>query len=88
MDAETSGINGKVQEFDYLLYCVDSPLHDHLSELGMDAQFYSLRWLMLLLSQEFEINNVIRLWDCVFADHDKFTFVNFVCVAMVTSRRE
>jgi len=31
---------------------------------------------------------VIRLWDCVFADHDKFTFVNFVCVAMVTLRRE
>jgi hypothetical protein len=43
---------------------------------------------MLLMSQEFEINNVIRLWDCVFADHDKFTFVNFVCVAMVTIKRD
>ena len=43
---------------------------------------------MLLMSQEFEINNVIRLWDLVFADHDKFAFVFFVCVAMVTSRRE
>jgi TBC1 domain family member 13 len=43
---------------------------------------------MLLLSQEFEINNVIKLWDLLFADHDKFTFVYFVCAAMVTIRRE
>ena len=88
MDAEDTGINGKVSEFSFLLYQVDPVLHDHLAELGMNPQFYSLRWLMLLMSQEFEINNVIRLWDLVFADHDKFTFVYFVCVTMVTSRRE
>ena len=43
---------------------------------------------MLLLSQEFEINNVIRLWDTVLADHDKFTFVNFICVGMVVGQRD
>jgi len=43
---------------------------------------------MLLSSQEFEITNVIRLWDTVLADHDKFTFVNFICVAMVVNLRD
>lgn len=43
---------------------------------------------MLLLAQEFSIHNVIKVWDTVFADHDKFTFLNFICVAMVTTRRE
>jgi hypothetical protein len=43
---------------------------------------------MLLLAQDFSINHVIRIWDTVFADHDKFTFLNFICVAMVTLRRE
>lgn len=43
---------------------------------------------MLLLAQEFEINNVIRLWDPVLADHDRFTFVNFICVAIVTLNRD
>lgn len=32
MDAENSGINGKVQEFDYLLYSIDPQLHNHLAE--------------------------------------------------------
>lgn len=30
MDAEDSGINGKVREFDYLMYTVDPQLHEHL----------------------------------------------------------
>ena len=30
LDAEDSGINGKVREFDYLLYRIDPQLHDHL----------------------------------------------------------
>ena len=34
------------------------------------------------------MNNVIRLWDTVFADHDRFTFINFICVAMVSHRRD
>ena len=43
---------------------------------------------MLLLAQDFSINHVIRIWDTVFADHDKFTILNFICVALVTIRRE
>ena len=88
MDHESSGINGKVAEFDYLMMRIDPELHQHLSDEGLDPQYYSLRWLMLLLSQEFEISNVIRLWDTVLADHDRFTFVNFICVGMVVSQRD
>ena len=88
MDHENTGINGKVAEFDYLMKRIDPQLHAHLTNEGLDPQYYSLRWLMLLLSQEFELNNVIRMWDTVLADHDKFTFVNFICVAKVINKRE
>lgn len=88
MDQETSGINGKVAEFDFILMKVDPDLHAHLANEGLNPQIYSLRWLMLLMAQEFEINNVIRLWDTVLADHDRFTFVNFICVAMVLNKRD
>ena len=36
MDAENTGINGKVAEFDYLLLKIDPQLHEHLSEEGLD----------------------------------------------------
>jgi TBC1 domain family member 13 len=41
-----------------------------------------------MLSQEFALENVIRLWDTLLADHDRFLFVNFVCVAMVMLKRD
>jgi TBC1 domain family member 13 len=88
MDNEMSGINGKVAEFDYIMMKCDPELHSHLANEGLDPQYYSLRWLMLLLAQEFDMNNVIKMWDCVLADHDRFTFVNFICVAMVESKRD
>jgi len=50
MDHETSGINGKVAEFDFLMMKIDPELHTHLANEGLDPQYYSLRWLMLLLS--------------------------------------
>ena len=43
---------------------------------------------MLLLAQEFDMNNVIKMWDTVLSDHDRFTFVNFICVAMVVNKRD
>lgn len=36
LDAEDSGINGKVREFDYLLYSIDPQLHEHLQSNGLD----------------------------------------------------
>lgn len=83
MDSENTGINGKIRIFSDLMQKVDPELHDHLNEQTVNPQFYSLRWLMLLLSQEFEIHNVIRLWDTLLADNERFWFMNYVCVAMV-----
>jgi TBC1 domain family member 13 len=42
---------------------------------------------MLLMCQEFDMSNVIRLWDTLFADADRFNFLNFVCVAVVELKR-
>jgi len=87
MDHENSGIYGPIKTFEELLKFVDEELHTHLVEQRVNPQFYSLRWLMLLMSQEFELCNVIRLWDTLFADIERFKFMNYVCVAMVLIRR-
>ena len=32
--------------------------------------------------------NVIRLWDTLFADPNRFEFLNYVCVALVEQKRK
>jgi len=34
------------------------------------------------------MSNVIRLWDTLLADPDRFNFLNFVCVATVRNKRK
>ena len=43
---------------------------------------------MLLMCQEFDMSNVIRLWDTLFSDPERFNFLNFVCVAAVRQKRK
>lgn len=50
MDNESSGINGKIRIFAQLMLKVDPELYYHLQEQNVNFQFFSLRWLMLLLS--------------------------------------
>jgi hypothetical protein len=43
---------------------------------------------MLLMCQEFDMSNVITLWDTLISDPDRFHFLNFVCVAAVSYKRD
>lgn len=88
MDNEPTGINGKIRIFSQLLLQIDPDIYYHLQEQTVNPQFFSLRWLMLLLSQEFELDSVIRLWDTLLADSERFVFLNYVCVAMVQIKKD
>lgn len=43
---------------------------------------------MLLLCQEFNMEDSIRLWDTLLSDPQRFNFTNFVCVALVSFVRD
>ena len=36
--------------------------------MQVDPQFYAFRWVTLLLTQEFEFPELLRLWDALLAD--------------------
>ena len=83
LDKEKSGITGRIKAYSDILKAVDPVVYHNLEEQNVNHQFYSLRWVMLLMCQEFDMSNVIRLWDTLFSDPDRFEFLNYVCVAVV-----
>ena len=46
------------------------------------------RWLRLLFAREFHINDVLRLWDGIFADDPKLSVVDYMSVAMLLFIRD
>lgn len=88
LDSENMGIKGLIVYLHDLLKKHDRELYDHLEMCKIDPQFYSLKWLMLLLCQDFSIYDVARIWDTLLADPERYEFLNYICLAMITYIRD
>ena len=68
---------------------IDPEVSEKLTSEGVLTQFYALRWIMLLMCQEFEMPNCVRLWDTLLANNDEnYEFLNFICASVVIKSRE
>jgi len=88
LDHSELGITANMRILNQLVKRMDKALWQHLEEQSLNPQFYSFRWITLLLSQEFDLPEVLRLWDCLLADPSRFEFFRFCCVAMLQCVRD
>ncbi|KAL8129642.1 hypothetical protein V2J09_018797 [Rumex salicifolius] len=76
----------------HLLSIVDSSLYSHLVELGVEPQYFALRWLRVLFGREFSLENLLIIWDEIFSfDNAKLGTVGEVepesSIGVLNSRR-
>ncbi|XP_027237861.1 TBC1 domain family member 13 [Penaeus vannamei] len=88
LDESESGIGAMMNRLMANLRQHDHQLWDRLRVQELKPQFFSFRWLTLLLSQEFDLPDVIRVWDSLFADTDRFSYLIQVCTAMMVTQRD
>ncbi|PSR85204.1 TBC1 domain family member protein [Actinidia chinensis var. chinensis] len=50
----------------HLLSTVDASLYSHLVELGVEPQYFALRWLRVLFGREFSLEDLLVIWDQIF----------------------
>ncbi|VDI32237.1 TBC1 domain family member 5 [Mytilus galloprovincialis] len=73
---------------DYILKKFDVELHMHLDRLEIPPQIYGIRWIRLLFGREFPMQDLLVLWDALFADGIGFDLVDFIFVAMLLYIRD
>lgn len=73
---------------DYLLKKHDIELFMHLNRLEIAPQIYGLRWLRLLFGREFPLQDLLVIWDALFADSITLDLVDYVFVAMLLYIRD
>lgn len=88
LDDTSVGIGSTMVQLMNILQDRDLELWKSLDEQDLKPEFYSFRWITVLLSQEFPLPDVIRLWDSLFGDPKRFEFLIFVCCAMLIVIRE
>jgi len=104
LDKEPSGIQGHINNYTNILSYIDPELHEVIEGNQIPHQFYCLRWFMLLLCQDFDIGETMRLWDTLLAAEGpnedenpmisedervkRFAYIDFVVVAAVMGVRD
>ncbi|CAH2316306.1 TBC1 domain family member 13 [Pelobates cultripes] len=88
LDDSQCGITSKMEKVYATLKEDDEELYLKLQEQNIKPQFFAFRWLTLLFSQEFVLPDVIRIWDSLFADEERFDFLLNVSCAMLILIRD
>lgn len=60
----------------HLLSILDSSLHGHLIALGVEPQYFCLRWLRVLYAREFQLKNLLIMWDEIFSTPNASDFLD------------
>ncbi|KAI8379875.1 rab-GTPase-TBC domain-containing protein [Choanephora cucurbitarum] len=67
---------------------IDPYLYQHLENFGIEPQLYGIRWIRLLFGREFEIHELLKLWDAIFAQDRTLEIVEYVCLAILLRMRD
>ncbi|XP_077403986.1 TBC1 domain family member 5 isoform X2 [Vanacampus margaritifer] len=73
---------------DQLVKKHDVELHMHLNRLEIAPQIYGIRWVRLLFGREFPLEDLLVVWDALFADSITLDLVDYVFVAMLLYIRD
>ncbi|KAG8193385.1 hypothetical protein JTE90_012187 [Oedothorax gibbosus] len=88
LDHSASGIGAMMKKLMDKLKKQDHDVWKRINDQDIKPQYYSFRWITLMLSQEFPLPDVIRVWDSLFSDERRFQFLICVCCAMILWLKE
>ena len=87
VSARKKGLDAKSYIFETCLNFVDEEIYNKLNELNIRSEYYCYRWFILLYSQEFDINSVIKLWDLIFSNEDIYYYVVYIGIAIMLLKK-
>eukprot|EP00798_Chlamydomonas_sp_ICE-L_P024704 gene24704-10340_t len=90
LDNAETGIRATMRRLMRLLKYCDHNLWHHIEVVEkVDPQFYSFRWITLLLSQEFAFSDTLRIWDTILSDPQgrRMDWLLRICAAIILNQK-
>jgi TBC1 domain family member 13 len=88
LDNSEWGISSNMKRLYDLVKLKDPPVYSVLESQNLKPEFFAFRWISLILSQEFQLPDVISIWDCLFAEKKLLDLLMHVCCSMILMQRE
>jgi hypothetical protein len=87
-DNEPGGINYRLKEIGNLLKIIDYELFLHLERNKVKMEFYGFRWMTLFFTQDYEMSDIMRLWDSILSDPEIFEFLYLLILAPLIIKKK
>ena len=88
MDMTFGGIQSIIHKVRDIIKRVDLEYQTYLEEAKADIQLFALRWIMLLFAQDMDLPAVVRLWDSLLGDSERFLFFQYVVAEIIIEAKK
>lgn len=78
----------KTKIFNEYLKKFDLKLWEHLKKNNIAPEFYFNKWLILMLTQEFKLEDVLSLWDPLISSQSMIKYIIYLCLGILISMRD
>ena len=68
---------------EHYLHQTDPELAEHLTAIEVLPQIFLIRWVRLIFGREFPFEDVLALWDVIFAEDPTLDLIDLVSVSML-----
>ena len=87
-DKNDIGISGKVKRLKNMLKIIDKQLYDHLNSSGFDFSVLAFKWISLMFSQDFLMMDLLRIWDYLLCNDNKYQNCYYFCLSIILMKKE
>ena len=85
---DQEGLFKKSKILEECIKIVDITIYNEFEKKSIKCELFCLRWFIVLFGQDFEMNDILRIWDFIFCSEDKNYFLIFICLAVIIMRKE
>ena len=88
-DALKGGILDKIVLLELMISKIDKDIFNKLLKNNKQDSFhFAIKWINLFFSQQMIMPDVLRLWDIIFCEEDRYYFVYLFCLAILEYKKK
>ena len=87
-DKKLLEMDHRTKKFSEIFKKTDLKLWEHLKKYNVSPEFYFSKWLILLFTQEFDLDEILVIWDPILASRNFLDYVGYLCLGILFSMRD
>ena len=82
-DKKKDGIFNVIDNFEMIVENFESEIYKILKKNNVNFLIFCFRWFNLFFCQDFLLNDILKLWDVIFCEKERFNFVYCFALAIL-----